>query len=254
MSSDLNLDIYVISLPDAHDRRERVQREFSSLGLHFQFFNGVDANSWREQLLSNTDVELWERNMGAKLTMGHLGCYMAHVDLWKKVSFLNKPVLICEDDVTFSKNFLEALENALGLQDAWDICRFSKIRAIGPITVQRLENFELNYYWGPFTGNACYLIHPLVAKKLSHSFLPITRAHDHELNRFFVHDIRLTGLEPFSASPVDHGLSYITGDGNDNVHKLHKLKRVPHYFLKLSNYVRRFIWLWMNGIITIRSK
>ena len=39
MSSDLNLDIYVISLPDAHDRRERVQREFSSLGLHFQFFN-----------------------------------------------------------------------------------------------------------------------------------------------------------------------------------------------------------------------
>ena len=108
MSSDLNLDIYVISLPDAHDRRERVQREFSSLGLHFQFFNGVDANSLREQLLSNADVELWERNMGAKLTMGHLGCYMAHVDLWKKVSSLNKPVLICEDDVVFSKNFLEA--------------------------------------------------------------------------------------------------------------------------------------------------
>ena len=59
MSSGLNLDIYVISLPDAHDRRERVQREFSSLGLHFQFFNGVDADAFREQLLLNTDVELW---------------------------------------------------------------------------------------------------------------------------------------------------------------------------------------------------
>ena len=57
MSSDLNLDIYVISLPDAHDRRERVQREFSKLGLALSSFSPDDSEPSDEEPESDEDED-----------------------------------------------------------------------------------------------------------------------------------------------------------------------------------------------------
>ena len=174
---------------------------------------------------------------------------MAHVKLWEKIGDMKKPVLICEDDVSFTKDFPRALQMAIATQADWDICRFGKIRSVGAIKAKAIEQFRLNYYWGPFTGNVCYLIQPNVASRLANSFIPITRAHDHELNRFFFHDVRLTGLEPFTAKPRDGGESYITGNSMENVYKFNKIKRLPHYCIKAMNYLLRLVWLTKKGII-----
>jgi glycosyl transferase family 25 len=247
--SFINIETFVISLPEASKRQKRVEEEFSKIGMRFQFFDGVDAMKHQSELLEITDVNAWERNMGAKLTLGHLGCYMAHVKLWEKIGNMKTPALICEDDVSFTKDFPRALQVAIEMQADWDICRFAKIRSVGAIKVKAIEQFRLNYYWGPFTGNACYLIQPNAASRLANSFIPITRAHDHELNRFFSHDIRLTGLEPFTAKPRDGGESYITGSSMDNVYKFNKIKRLPHYSIKAMNYLFRLVWLIKRGIL-----
>lgn len=244
------LPAYVISLDRATHRQLQFEREADRIGLSYLVFRGIDGREQETELRNLTDEPAWKRNMGAPLSAGHMGCYASHVQLWEQIGNGDDDVvLICEDDVTFHYDFLIALQTALDLKDEWDICRFAKIRAKGPIKVKQTGDYTLNAYWGPFTGNACYLITRATAKKLASSFYPISRAHDHELNRFFVYDIRLMGLEPFAASPRDENESFITGTAMSEAKKFPKWRRIPYYAQKLMNYVRRLLWLKKRGYL-----
>jgi glycosyl transferase family 25 len=177
---------------------------------------------------------------------------MSHVQLWRQVATGDDAIaLICEDDVVFSSKFPDALVSALSMQSQWDIVRFSCVRAKGKLLQAVSGEFSLNAYWGPFTGNGCYLIKRDVAARLADSFLPIRRAHDHELNRFFFYNIRLMGLEPFTAQPQDDGKSFITGKDMALARKFPFYRRLPHYVQKLMNYGRRIDWLFRRGMIIV---
>ena len=247
------IPIYVISLARAKQRRNRVASEFERVGMDYAIYEGIDGQLSSEELLANFDLRAWSRNMGGPLSLGHLGCYMSHVKLWKQVANGDDAiVLICEDDVVFSAGFPTALVAALSMQCKWDIVRFSCVRAKGKLLQDFSGQFRLNAYWGSFTGNGCYLIKRNVAARLADSFLPIRRAHDHELNRFFFHNIRLMGLEPFTAQPQDDGKSFITGQDMALASKFPFYRRLPHYAQKLGNYVRRIDWLARHGMIRPR--
>jgi len=245
------IPIYVISLARAKQRRAQVASEFERVGFDYTIFEGIDGELSSEELTDSFDIRAWTRNMGGPLSLGHLGCYMSHVQLWRLVSNQDDAIaLICEDDVIFSSEFPNALVSALSMQSRWDIVRFSCVRAKGKLLQALSGEFRLNAYWGPFTGNGCYLIKRDVAARLADSFLPIRRAHDHELNRFFFYNIRLMGLEPFTAQPQDTGRSFITGKDMALASKFPFYKRLPHYVQKLANYVRRIIWLARHGMIS----
>ena len=107
--------------------------------------------------------------------------------------------------------------------------------------------YRLNAYVGPATGTGTYLIKRETAAKLLPAMRRVTRATDHEINRFFVHDFRLRGLEPFPSHVDDRGQSLITGSAFADVEKHRGLARWPHYRLKAANYVRRFLWLLTRG-------
>jgi len=240
----------VISLTRATERRERVGKEFAKAGLSLRFFDGVDGQKHFDTLLLRTDEARWRRNMGSPVNAGHLGCYASHVQLWETIGKeADKIYLVCEDDVTFGPDIKTAIATALELQDQWDICRFSALRAKGRIAQRSQNGFSLNAYWGPFTGNACYLIKSETARRIAPRFWPITCAHDHELNRFFDHDVRLFGLEPFAAKPKDLGQSFITGQSKTNTEKFPKLKRLPYYSRKMISHGQRALWLARNGFL-----
>lgn len=242
--------VYVISLARATRRRQQIAQEFARLGYDYTIFDGVDGQADLDALMPNADVAAWRRNMGADISAGHLGCYASHLRLWTQIGMHGPDMaLICEDDVAFDPAFPDALAEGLAAQSDWDILRFAKIRAKGPITQRHLGDYRLNAYWGPFTGNACYLIKRHVARDLAARFGPIRRAHDHELNRFFVYDIRLMGLEPFAAHPMDQGESYITGTAMAGQSKFPKYRRLPHYAQKALNYFRRIWWLGRRGML-----
>lgn len=246
----LGVPVVVISLERAVKRLERFGAECAKHGFTYSVFTGVDGKAEYDALLQKTDVAGWKRHMGAPLSAGHLGCYASHVELWGQVGAgSDEIVLICEDDVVFHDDFPEAVQAALKVSDNWDICRFAKIRAKGAITQGTVDGYRLNAYWGPFTGNACYLIKRDLAARLARDFWPISRAHDHELNRFFHYDFRLMGLEPFAAHPDDQNESFITGSSMSDAKKFPKYKRLPYYRQKLANYVRRLIWLRKRGLL-----
>ncbi|MFD2173232.1 glycosyltransferase family 25 protein [Rhodobacter lacus] len=247
------LGIWLINLPRDTGRRAAMEAQLSAMGLSWRLFEAIDGKAREAELMTRADEAAYRRNMGATLLPGKLGVYASHLAVWEAFIASGQEIaLILEDDVVFHEDFLDALKTALAGRDHWDVVRFNCIRAKLPVSQGRLGRYQLNAYIGPFTGNACYLIKREVAQKLLPGLWPQTRALDHELNRFFVHDYRQRGLEPFASHPEDGNVSTITGTGFAKVRKFKWYRRLPHYRLKAANYFRRAFYLARTGALAGR--
>lgn len=250
MNPDLQkIGIWVINLPANQDRLKHMASQLDAMGLPWQLFEAVNGKEHYDELIKNANPEAYAKNMGSPILPGKLGVYASHQGVWRE--FLRSQyeyALIFEDDVIFHDDFLEALSAAYRGRRHWDVVRFNCVRAKIPISQGKIERWNLNAYIGPFTGNAAYMISKDIAAKLLANIGPQTRALDHELNRFFHHQYRLLGMEPWASHTDDGNISTITGVGFSSVKKFKWYKRMPHYRLKAANYFRRFFWLVKNGM------
>ena len=245
-----DIEIWVINLPKDTDRRERMDRQLKELGLEYRFFAAIHGAEQSDALETRVNKIAYRRNMGVQILPGKIGVYASHLAVWEQfLAGVKKAALIFEDDVIFHEDFSEALDCALDGSAHWDLIRFNKIRAKLPVTQTKGGRYRFNAYIGPFTGNAAYLIKRETAQKIMKKIWPQTRALDHELNRFFIHDYRQIGLEPWASHPDDGGISTITGTNFDKVEKPKAHQRLYYYGLKLTNYFRRAIWLARNGML-----
>ena len=243
-----DLGVWLINLDRDTARLAAMEAQLATLDLPYSRFAAIDGKARASELARRADADAYARNMGSPILPGKMGCYASHVAVWEAFLASHKDVaLILEDDVVFHDDFLTALDTALAHADRWDTLRFNCIRAKIPVSQGQIGPYTLNAYIGPFTGNAAYLIHRDVARRILPDLWPQTRAFDHELNRFFRHDFRQFGLEPFASHVDDGGDSSITGTGFALVKKPHWTKRLPHYRLKAANYFRRFWWLLRRG-------
>jgi glycosyl transferase family 25 len=245
-----DLPVWLINLDRATARRAAMDERLAALGLSYRRFSAVDGRAEAAALAQTVDRAAYERNTGSQLLPGKVGCYHSHLRVWAELAASGHPVaLILEDDVVFHDDFLASVAAALSVQDCWDILRFNCIRAKLPVTQGRVGPYRLNAYVGPFTGNGAYLIKRDLARRLGPRLLPMTRPLDHELNRFFVHDYRLIGLEPWSSHVDDGGTSTITGSAFGDVRKFRWYERLPYLGLKAGNYLRRLVWLLRHRMI-----
>ena len=245
-----DLGIWLINLDKDADRLAGMQTQLDAMGLPYMRFPAIYGKDHLDTLTERADADAYARNMGSPILPGKMGCYASHIAVWEAfVASDHKVALILEDDVVFHDDFLESLDLALAGAAHWDTIRFNCIRAKMPVSQGKLGPYSLNTYIGPFTGNATYLLKKDIAQRLLPNLWPQTRAFDHELNRFFRHDFRQCGLEPFSSHVDDGNVSSITGTGFGLVNKFPWYKRLPHYRLKAANYFRRAIWLAKNGRI-----
>ena len=245
-----DIGIWLINLPSDVPRRIAMEEQLNRLELDWHLFPAIDGMARRDDLLRRADEAAFHRNMGMTLLPGKLGVYASHLAVWEAFIASGREVaLVLEDDVVFHDDFRRALSTALAARDHWDLVRFNAIRAKFPVTQGTLGDYRLNAYVGPFTGNACYLIKREVAEKLLPALWPQSRALDHELNRFFVHDYRQRGLEPFASHPDDQNVSTITGVGFAKVEKFRWYRRLPYTRLKAANYLRRLSYLIRTGAL-----
>ena len=238
------LQTWLISLPRAQKRRDTMLERLKILQIPYNLFDGVDGASREEELLATVNQKEFIRNMGRKILIGGMGSYHSHLGVWKQfLTTQAKFALVIEDDVVFHEDFVAAIHLALASSKHWDLLKLNCIRAKIPISQGRIGHYKLNSYLGPNTGTGAYLINRETAAKLLPAMLPITRATDHEINRFFVHKFRLRGLEPFPSHPDDENFSLITGNNFSDVVKLPFTCRLPYYQLKATNYARRLLWM-----------
>lgn len=250
-----DLGVWLINLDRDTDRRARMEAQLSALDLPFTRFAAIYGKDHADELSKRADAAAYARNMGSPILPGKMGCYASHIAVWEAFLASDRDVaLILEDDVVFHDDFLESLDLALAAADHWDTIRFNCIRAKLPVRQGYVGDYSLNAYIGPFTGNAAYLLKRDVARRLLPNLWPQTRAFDHELNRFFRHDFRQFGLEPFSTHVDDGNESSITGTGFALVNKFKWYQRLPHYRLKAANYFRRAGWLARQGRLWPRNR
>lgn len=241
---------WLINLPRAVERRAKMDAQLAAMDLPFEVFDGVDGKAREAELLQTVDVASFRRNMGRDVLIGGIGCYHSHLGVWRRFLDSGRPVaLILEDDVVFHDDFLDAVDLALRAPLAWDMLKLNCIRAKVPVAQGRIGPYTLNAYVGPATGTAAYLIHRKTAATLLAAMLPVTRATDHEINRFFAHDFRLVGLEPFPSHVDDGNVSLITGTGFAELRKYPLHRRLPNLALRAGNYLRRIGWLARKGML-----
>ena len=251
-----SLPVYLINLPRATGRRERMEARLAGLDLHYSLFPGVDGRAEEARLLANTDIPAFRRNMGRDILIGGLGCYHSHLGVWE--AFLAtgaEHALILEDDIIFHDDFLQAVRLGMATTAHWDLLKLNCIRAKLPVQQGKVGPYRLNAYLGPNTGTGAYLINRTTAAKLLSAMRRVTRATDHEINRFFIHDFRLRGLEPFPSHPEDGESLIATGPGGYGaVRKFKWYRRLPNYGLRAANYFRRLFWMIGHGELPARSR
>lgn len=107
-----------------------------------------------------------------------LGATIAHTRAWQAAVKYDENVLVCEDDVVFAPNFIEACEKAIATAPPWDVlypgCLLCQhvplvpdlaLRLAGTRSTPQIINNEL---WKPpyLFGAHCYILSPRGVRKL----------------------------------------------------------------------------------------
>ena len=242
------LMVLLINLPRSTERLALMQVRLRKLGLAYEVLEAVDGQACWSQLLHTVDIHAFERHVGRDVLAGEIGCYHSHLQAWHRfLSSDANTLLVLEDDMVFSDNFMSALNIGLQGKDHWDMLKLAKIRAKQPVCQGRLGPYRLNAYLGAATGFGAYLIQRQTAHRLVSTLLPIRAPIDRELEQVHRHDIRHFGLEPFAASPQDEGISTITGDHFSAVKRYPLKRRWTKYAEQTANLIGRVIYLMRRG-------
>lgn len=164
---EIDMEIFVISLSTASQRRQHINQEFAKKNLDFKFFDALTpepAGEFANQLGLRIDDTI--------LTKGELACFMSHVYLWNKMIQENISYMtIFEDDIYLGENIKEFLSDTLWLEPNWHLIKveeFTQKVALGP----KLKEFNSNPDRAIFElksknlGTAGYILSLSGAKKL----------------------------------------------------------------------------------------
>jgi GR25 family glycosyltransferase involved in LPS biosynthesis len=108
--------IKVISLKKSIDRREYISKQFSKLGIYFDFQDAVDPNSCSKKILSFFSAKKFHSRYGRKPILGEIGSILSHYFTLKKFLKLQKQktLMILEDDAQImctKKELLSVVNN-----------------------------------------------------------------------------------------------------------------------------------------------
>jgi len=189
------LEASVISLPSAHERRERARAQLAGLPLPAHIF---DASTALPPAIAYEE----ERALvcyGRRLQPGELGCFASHYECLRRFVEESPAAyrLILEDDVHLDATFpyarLAELMKACGID-------YLRLHALVPrrcrVVGQLWRYRHLVRYLVPPYGTQAYVMSKAGARRFLASFAAVVRPIDDELDRFW-HN----GLPPYAVHP-----------------------------------------------------
>lgn len=186
----MKIPVFVINLPSSTDRRVAVERQLALVGATAQFFPAIPGSFAKQQLPNNI--------RSSQLTDGELGCYLSHVELWKKTAALpGWGAIILEDDVTLSNDFVSTCEELLSVPLCFDVIRLGSLRVASGKTLWTLSSGrQLLLPSDAPDGTQGYLLSRAGAKRLLERIASPRSPIDRELNQYWEHDLRVLLLAP----------------------------------------------------------
>ena len=157
------INILVISLLSAEERRNFQQEQLSKLGLDFKFLDATSTND-----INKTTYKQHYQDWQRPLKETEVACYYSHRHAWDSVIQSNQPILILEDDALLSKCMPELLKNLSKRTDA-DLINLEnrgRKKFVSKSSKAIACNSKLLRLYQDRTGAAGYILWPSGAEKL----------------------------------------------------------------------------------------
>ena len=157
------MNILVLSLPNAKERRDFQQNQLFKLGLDFKFLDATSTNDINTETYKKHYYD-WQR----PLRNTEVACYFSHRSAWQKIINNNMPALILEDDALLSQCVPELLKSFTNKKNV-DLINLEvrgRKKFISKIGQDTACNSRLFRLYQDRTGAAGYILWPLGAKKL----------------------------------------------------------------------------------------
>ena len=210
--------MFVISLRESADRRQRVTDQMDAAGLPFSFLDAVDGRKGDHPLLSRFDSRAFMIRHGRPSVPGEAGCYASHYLAWQRCIELDRPVVILEDDFLLAPDAPEAFAVAARVTGHFDFLRLE------PFTTKLTRNLwsdgdrrVVRFLKVPQCAT-CYQLTPSAARALVAASERFVYPVDVFMRNQFLHGVPFHGLvpPPVRRAPDSGAISII---GNRHVDK-----------------------------------
>jgi len=157
------VQIFVINLPDAIERRQFQIKQLSRLGLDYEILKATSIHDISDETYIKHYKD-WQR----PLRNTEVACYFSHRYAWQKIIDTNTPTLILEDDALLSKYVPELLKSFTNKQnvDLINLEVAGRKKFISNIGENITCNSKLFRLYQDRNGAAGYILWPSGAKKL----------------------------------------------------------------------------------------
>lgn len=176
----INVPMYLINLEKRTDRLKITMRLLKEKGFaDIQRFRAIDStNNW-DHLKQFVAPEALQsiyagfRTEHNQMSKGAIGCYLSHVELWKKSAEMDTDIIIFEDDVLPTLTYTTLESRLQNVPNGFDIVLFGGF-------YDRQFNIINRYVCkvDRFYGMQAYLISAHAARFLISKALPITQQVD----------------------------------------------------------------------------
>lgn len=216
----LRVNIIVISMKSAVERRALAVEQLGNARLEFRFFDAIEGVGCIPRHFDCIDERLYRLNTLREPLAGEIGCYASHLALWKACVALNEPILILEDDFQLADGFADALpvvENFARSHGFVRIQSFARKRKRlknllqSAFHVQSYEDFRLFYLSDVPLCMLAYAIFPSAARSLIEASTSLIAPVDKFLQQTWVHNTPIYALSPALVQESRHAAASTIG-------------------------------------------
>ena len=157
------MQIFVINLPSAIERRKFQQDQLTKLGLEYKILDATSSDDISDATYKKHYFD-WQR----PLRKTEIACYYSHRLAWEMVTKSRNPALIIEDDAVLSSCVPELLDNLNEIDDS-DLINLenrSRKKFVSRSYIEIDCNSKLYRLYQDRTGAAGYILWPSGANKL----------------------------------------------------------------------------------------
>lgn len=174
------IDLYVINLDRAPERWNELQHNFQAFpSYQLRRFPAVDGKTFTPTQIKElvTPRAFYVLHRKFRLchedftTVGAIGCFLSHLQLWKECVQQNKPLFIVEDDFRMNSSMDPLFQEAQTLipQLGFMLLKLNSLRGNSTLPYNSMwDSFQ-----GLFFGTMVYCLTPFIAQQLIQHALPI---------------------------------------------------------------------------------
>ena len=195
------MDIYVISLIDAHERRAAITKQLDKLGLAFEFFDACTGADGYQPFFDGYNAATYQIHSRRDALPGEIGCYASHLSLWQRCAQTGKPIVIIEDDAILTEQLPAALQ---ATEKIITTCGFIRLEANKQssrrprryMPIGKVDEFEVSYIARVALCMTGYVVSPAAAEQLAKHSKVLLAPVDRYLQRPWSHRQPLYLLSP----------------------------------------------------------